>query len=178
MKRVIFILVTFVLVVVAHGKAYAFWGSETRQNPSGLDVSSGYDVNTVTTITGTVITPPARIDKSEHVQMTIATREGTVTVMLGPSLYWERQGFAINREQKISVTGSSAQGKDGSEYLFAQKLENITNNTTITLRAETGSPMWSRSGTGSGSGSTVGSGSGQRSGSGYRGGSIRGSGRR
>ena len=84
MKRVIFILVTFVLVVVAHGKAYAFWGSETRQNPSGLDVSSGYDVNTVTTITGTVITPPARIDKSEHIQMTIATREGTVTVMLGP----------------------------------------------------------------------------------------------
>lgn len=184
MKRAIFILITVALITVVHGKAQAFWGGETRQNPSGLDVSSGYDVNTVTTITGTVVAPPARIDQSEHVQMTIATPQGEVTVLLGPSAYWERQGFTISRGQEISITGSRAQGKDGSLYLFAQKIDNTTSGVSLTLRSETGSPFWSRSGSGSGSGSGAGSGSGQRMGSGagagtaYRGGSMRGGGRR
>lgn len=172
MKLNILIIIIFIFISGWHGEARAFWGSDERQTPSGLDVTAGYDINTVTTMRGTVISSPSRIDKSEHAQMTITTQKGIVTVLLGPWAYWERQGFAINREQQISVTGSSAQGKDGSEYIFAQKLENITTNTTITLRAETGSPMWSRSGSGQRSGSGIGAGSG------YRGGSMRGSGRR
>lgn len=178
MKRAIFIIVTLAMIATGRGEARAFWGSETRQNPSGLDVTTGYDVNTVTTIRGTVITPPARIDQSEHTQMTIAAKHGIVTVLLGPRAYWERQGFVINRGQEISISGSRAQGKDGSEYLFAQKLDNISNSTTITLRTETGSPLWSRSGSGSGSGAGQRSGSGSGAGSGYRGGSMRGGGRR
>lgn len=182
MKRAILVIVTFVMIAAGAGKAQAFWGSDARQNPSGLDVTTGYDVNTVTTMTGTVISPPARIGQSEHIQMTIATPQGVVTVLLGPSSYWERQGVTISRGQEIIMTGSCAQGKDGSLYMFAQKLDNKTSGVSLSLRSETGSPFWARSGAGSGNGSGSGSaqhsGSGAGAGSGYRGGSIRGSGRR
>ncbi|NTV50182.1 MAG: DNA-binding protein [Geobacteraceae bacterium] len=178
MKRVIFIITTFVMIAVSQGKAYAFWGSEARQNSSGLDVTAGYDVNTVITIRGTVLTPPARIEKGEHAQMTIAKQQSTVIVLLGPWPYWEKHGLMISRNQEISISGSLAQGKDGSEYLFAQKLENITDGTSITLRTEKGSPLWSRSGSGSVSGAGQRSGGGPGTGSGYRGGSMRGGGRR
>lgn len=178
MKRAVFIITTFVMIAFGQGKAHAFWGSETRQNPSGLDVTAGYDVNTVTTIRGTVITSPARIEQGDHTQMTITTPQGTVIVLLGPWAYWERRGLTISRDQEVNISGSRAQGKDGSEFLFAQKLDNITNSTTISLRTETGSPLWSRSGSGSGSGSGQRPGSGSGTGAGYRGGSMRGGGRR
>jgi len=178
MKRALFIITTFAMIAFAQGKAHAFWGSETRQNPSGLDVSAGYDINTVTTIRGTVLSPPARIDQGEHAQMSISTPQGTVIVLLGPWAYWERQGLIVSRGQDVSISGSRAQGKDGSEYLFAQKFDNITNSTTITLRTEAGSPLWSRSGSGSVSGAAQRSGSGSGAGSGFRSGSMRGGGRR
>ncbi len=178
MKRALFIIVIFVMIAVVQGEARAFWGSEARQNRSGLDVAAGYDVNTVTTIRGTVITPPAKIEQGEHTQMTITTQQGTVIVLLGPWTYWEREGLMISRDQEVSISGSRAQGKDGSEYLFAQKLDNIANSTTITLRTETGSPLWLRSGSGYGSGVGQSSGGGFGTGSGYRGGSMRGGGRR
>jgi hypothetical protein len=181
MKRALFIITTFVIIAVSQNEASAFWGIESRQNPSGLDITSGYDVNTVTTIRGTVISPPARIEQGEHTQMTISTPQGTVIVFLGPWTYWERQGVLISKDQEISISGSRAQGKDGSEYLFAQKLDNITTGTTITLRTETGSPMWSRSGSRSVSGAgqrSGASGGGPGAGSGYRGGSMSGGGRR
>jgi uncharacterized membrane protein YgcG len=180
MKKNIFILLT-AMIVSGYHEAYAFWGNDVHQSPSGLDVVAGYDVNTVTTIRGTVITPPAKVEKSEHTQMTIDTGQGTATVLLGPWVYWEKQGFTVKSGQEISIIASRAQGKDGSLYLFAQRLDNITGGTSVTLRSETGSPLWSRGG---GSGNTSGNGSGTRSGSGsgagsgYRGGSMRGGGRR
>jgi len=182
MKRIIFIIVTLAMIAGGHqDEARAFWGSDTRQNPSGLDVTAGYDVNTVTTIRGTVISPPARIDQSEHTQMTVTTQQGVVTVLLGPWDYWQQQNFTVSRGQDVSITGSRAQGKDGSLYLFAQKLDNKTSGTSITLRAETGSPFWSRSGGGVGNGSGVGQRSGSGAGAGYSyrgGGGMRGGGRR
>lgn len=175
MKRAIFVVATFLMIIAGYSEASAFWGSDSNQSKSGLDVAAGYDVNTVTTISGTVISPPARIDQSEHTQMSIATQQGTVTVLLGPWVYWDKQGFTISRDQEISITGSRAQGKDGSIYLFAQRLDNKTSGTTLPLRSESGTPMWSR-GAGASGGSGSGSGVGQNfgrpggAGSGYRGG--------
>jgi len=97
-------------------------------------------------------------------------------VLLGPWSYWERQGFTVSRDQEITVTGSRAQGKDGSVYLFAQRLENKNSGATVMLRSETGSPLWSRGG-GSGNGGSQYSGRGGGAGSGYRGG-MSGGGRR
>ncbi len=174
MKRAIFILITVAIISVGSKEARAFWGDDARQSPSGLDVAAGYDVNTVTIIRGTVITPPAKADKNQHTQMTIATGQGVTTVLLGPWSYWEQQGFTVSRDQEISITGSRAQGKDGSTYLFAQKLENITVGRSLTLRSDAGVPNWSRSrGGGVGQNSNRGAGGG----AGYRGGAMRGGGR-
>ncbi|MDD2734786.1 MAG: DNA-binding protein [Desulfuromonadaceae bacterium] len=177
MKQVVVILIAVTLICGGASKTFAFWGDVARQSPSGLDVAAGYDVNTVTTIRGTVITPPAKADKNEHTQMTIATGQGVATVLLGPWSYWERQGFTVNRDQEISITGSRAQGKDGSTYLFAQKLENITAGSSLSLRSDSGVPNWSRGrgGGGGGGGQNINRGTG--GGAGYRGGAMRGGGR-
>ena len=176
MKRAIFILITFALLCGGGSEAGAFWGDDARQRPSGLDVAAGYDVNTVTTIRGTVITPPARAEKNEHTQMTIATGQGVVTVLLGPWSYWEQQGFTVSRDQEFSVTGSIAQGKDGSTYIFAQKLDNKTAGASLTLRSAAGTPSWSRGrGVVDGAGQNINRGAGGAAGS--RGGTIRGGGR-
>jgi hypothetical protein len=181
MKQAIFILIAVAMIFGGQHEAEAFWGGDASQSPSGLDVAAGYDVNTVTTVRGTVVTPPAKTDRSEHTQMTIDTGQGIATVLLGPWVYWEKQGFTVSSGQEISITGSRAQGKDGSVYLFAQRLENKTSDTSVTLRSETGTPLWSRGG-GSGNGANNGggqrSGSGTAAGSGYRGGGMRGGGRR
>ena len=180
MKQAIFVLITVAMIVSGRNEAGAFWGGNTSPGSTGLDVAAGYDVNTVTTLGGTVVTPPAKNDQSQHTQMTIATQQGAVNVLLGPWDYWEKQAFIVNMGQEISTTGSLAQGKDGSVYLFAQKLDNNTKSTSITLRSESGKPFWSRGGPATGSGNRNGnrSGSGAGAGSGYRGGSMRGGGRR
>lgn len=181
MKRTIIAIATLTMIAGGHHQALAFWGSDAGRNASGLDVAGGYDVNTVTNIKGAVVTPPARTDQSEHTQMAIASQQGTVTVLLGPWSYWEKQGFSIIKDQEVGVTGSRAQGKDGSLYLFAQSIDNLTSGTTIKLRSETGSPMWSRSNSGnrSGNGNIQQSGrGGAGGGAGYRGGGSRGAGRR
>ena len=176
MKQIALTLLALAVGIGSISEASAFWGNDASQRNNGLDVAAGYDVNTVATIRGTVITPPVKADKNEHTQMTIAAGQEVVTVLLGPWSYWERQGFTVSRNQEISVTGSRAQGKDGSTYLFAQKLENKTVGGSLLLRADSGVPNWSRGrGGGDGAGQNINRGAG--GGAGYRGGAMRGGGR-
>lgn len=175
MKNTILTIITIAMMLCSQREAVAFWGSNTTQNQSGLDVTTGYDVNTVATIRGTVLTSPSRVE-GQHTEMTMTTEQGIVTVLLGPWFYWEKQTYIITTGQEITVTGSKAQGKDGSVYLFAQKLDNNTKSGSITLRSETGKPLWGGVGAGNPKGQRLGNGSG--AGSAYRGGSMRGGGRR
>ena len=166
MKQTILIVAVMMLSLWPQG-ASAFWGSDATESASGLNVAAGFDVNTVTTVDGAVLTPPERKGQSQHTVMTMSAPQGTVTVVLGPWWYWEKQTITITKNQEISVTGSLAQGKDGALYLFVQKLENRGTGETVTLRTESGKPLWSRGGgnqngnrplDGSGSGSGAGRG--------------------
>ncbi|MDD2851086.1 MAG: DNA-binding protein [Desulfuromonadaceae bacterium] len=165
MNRALFLLTTIVLIATAYNDASAFWGDNDHKNPGGLDVASGYDVNTVVTVSGKVTTPPVKSAQGGQGQMIIATPQGPVIVLLGPWSYWERQAYTISTNQEISITGSRAQGKDGALYLFAQRLDNKSSGTALTLRMESGSPLWNRNGAGVGVGS--GSGFGRTGGGGY-----------
>lgn len=177
MKQRIFI--TIIILIASAHSAFAFWGSDSRDKNSGLDLAGGYDTNTVTRITGKIVAPPARHEGGEHTEMSLVTGQGSLTVILGPWSYWERQDFSLSKGQEISITGSRAIGKDGNAYLFAQKLEIFGDaNRSISLRSESGTPAWSRSGSGAGMGSGAGTGTGRNGGGGYRGGSMRGGGRR
>jgi len=169
MKRHILILIIAFLAFWSR-EAAAFWGSDTKESASGLDVASGFDVNTITTITGTVLTLPARKGEGQHTQMTVAATQGTVTVVLGPWAYWEKQTIIIAAKQELSITGSFAQGKDGALYLFVQRILNVSNGETVTLRTDSGKPLWSRSGSGNQNGINQKRGSGQRFDAGGRGG--------
>jgi hypothetical protein len=158
--------------------ATAFWWDNSSDSASGLNVAAGFDVNTITTITGTVMTAPERKGQEQHTLMSVATPQGTVTVVLGPWEYWEKQKISITKNLELSITGSLAQGKDGALYVFAQRLENRGTGEIVTLRSETGVPLWSRSGVGNQGGNSQGSGNGQRYGAGNRGSGMRGGGRR
>ena len=173
MKRsVLILMVTALFFWSSH--AAAFWWSDSPDTASGLDVAAGFDINTINTVSGTVMTLPERKGQEQHTVMTVATPRGDVTVVLGPWWYWEKQAFAMTKNQDIAITGSLAQGKDGALYLFAQKLENRTSGEAVTLRSESGKPLWSRGGSGSQNGNRKLDGSGSRSGAGNRGSGMRG----
>ncbi|OGR23936.1 MAG: hypothetical protein A2X83_03835 [Desulfuromonadales bacterium GWD2_54_10] len=175
MKRHILIFIFAILSFCNH-EASAFWGSSSTDSASasGLDVAAGFDVNTITTLSGMVMTPPESKGQEQHTVMSVAATQGNVTVVLGPWWYWEKQNFTITKKQDLTITGSLAQGKDGVLYLFAQRIENRSNGETVTLRSESGTALWSRAGSGNKPGTRQFNGSGPRSGAGSRGGGIRG----
>jgi hypothetical protein len=173
MKRQIFIVILAILIFW-NRESSAFWGSDTKDTASGLNVAAGFDVNTITTITGKVMTLPERKDQEQHTVMTVAATQGAVTVVLGPGWFWEKQAITMAKNQDLAITGSLAQGKDGALYLFAQRLENQNTGETVTLRSESGKPLWSGTGSGSQNGAGRSDGSGPRSGTGNRGSGMRG----
>jgi len=176
MKRHILIFLLAALILW-NREASAFWGSDSTDSASGLDVAAGFDVNTITTVTGTVLTPPERMGQEQHTVMTVAAPQGAVTVVLGPWWYWEKLTIATTKNQELAITGSLAQGKDGAIYVFAQRLENRSSGETVTLRSESGKPLWSGGGSGNRNGINKHIGSGPRSGTGNRGGGMRRGGR-
>jgi uncharacterized membrane protein YgcG len=169
MKRYVFIF-AIATVCIWNQQASAFWGSDSTDANSGLNVAAGFDINTITTVAGKVTVPPERKGEEQHTVMTVAIARGVVTVVLGPWWYWEKQVITLTKNQDITITGSLAQGKNGALYMFAQRLENRSTGETVTLRSETGKPLWSRGG----SGSQNGNGSGSHSGTGTRGSGMRG----
>lgn len=68
-------------------------------------------------------------------EITIQTAEGDVLVCMGQSAY--REGFALEVGDEITVTGFYEDGE-----FKAGTVENLTTGETITLRDETGRPMW------------------------------------
>ena len=159
------------LLISLHAiEASAFWGSDAPELASGLDVAAGFDINTIKTLTGPVLSVPERAGQGQHTTMSLATAEGSVTVVLGPWWYWEKHSLSVTRNQDVDVTGSLAQGKDGALYLFAQSVVNRSTGATVTLRSESGKPLWSREGQGSGARRQGGARFGAGRGAGMRGG--------
>jgi hypothetical protein len=155
-------------------EAAAFWGSDSTDSVSGLNVAAGFDVNTIATITGTVVTPPEHKGGEQHTVMAVATAKGAVSVVLGPWSYWEKQAINVTQHQELAITGSLAQGKDGAFYLFAQRVENHATGESVTLRSESGKPLWSGAGSGTNNAFRRYGANAPRSGAANRGGGMRG----
>lgn len=151
-------------------RADAFWGfgsGSTGNNASGLDLVQGYDRNTVSTITGRVISPVT--SSADPVTVDLQSSTELVTVVIGPRWYLQDDAINWKSGDQITVRGARAVGKDGKTYLLAQWLTSPDGN-QLTVRSDTGRPAWSGGARmqqqfGSGSGSRQ-----QRNGSGvYRG---------
>jgi hypothetical protein len=132
------ILVNALLV----GTSFAgFWFGSDDTGKSGLDFSRGYDINTVTVVTGRVASLP---QPGEQGQIVTEVRSGseTITVSLGPRTFWEKQQLQLRVNDEVTVKGSKAQGKDGKTYLLAQRVANRTTSTQVDLRDDKGVPAW------------------------------------
>jgi hypothetical protein len=121
-----------------------FWSSDDT-GKSGLDFNHGYDINTVSAVTGRAIAQP-RPGEKENVFVEIKRGTESLNVSVGPASYWEKQGIAIHANDELSVKGSRAQGQDGKSYLLAQKLVNRTTGAQVDLRNDKGEPAWSGKG--------------------------------
>lgn len=117
-----------------------FFGSDDK-GKSGLDLISGYDINTVTTMSGRVISLPHSGEK-ENLILEIKSSNESLNISLGPGQYWEKKGIAVSVNDDLSVKGSKAQGRDGKTYILAQKLVNKTTGAQIDLRNDKGEPAW------------------------------------
>jgi hypothetical protein len=120
-----------------------FWSSDDK-GKSGLDFNHGYDINTVNTISGRVVSQPRQGEQGNSI-LEIKRGSETLNVSVGPESYWEKKGIALNLNDEVSVKGSRAQGQDGKSYLLAQKLVNRTTGAQLELRNEKGEPAWSAS---------------------------------
>lgn len=108
---------------------------------------------------GTILTAPA-----EGVELVIDTTEGAVTIGTGPS-YWLEASILLAAGDEISVTGYWEE-----DEFKASTITRSSDNITVTLRDETGRPLWSGSmrnttdGQGQGQGQGRGQGQGQGNG--------------
>ena len=143
--------------------AHAFWGAEEGTQVA-LDLESGYDVNTVTTVNGRILSVLTGVER-RNVQLEIEEVGGTrMMVVLGPQRYLAEQKMSLQAGGEVMVRGSKAQGKDGVIYILAREITESSTETTIVLRNEGGFPKWAggnmEKGNGTGGGRGPGSGSG------------------
>lgn len=124
--------------------ALAFWGTDEEAQPA-LDLESGYDVNTVTTVTGRILSVQTGLER-RNVQLELDTDGEKMMVVLGPQRYLAEQGMALNEGDEVKVRGSKAQGRDGIIYILAREVTETSKGAVITLRDEGGFPNWAAGG--------------------------------
>lgn len=130
------------LLLVGSAAAFSFGFGTAEQGKSGLDFRSGYDVNTVATVSGRVASPP-RTGEQNNLLVEVETGTGTVSAVLGPESFWEKKEIPLHVGDEVTVRGAKAQGKDGQTYLLAQKLTNRSTGKQVVLRDDKGAPVWS-----------------------------------
>jgi hypothetical protein len=143
--------------------AQAFWGDNSERYPT-LNLESGYDVNTVTTVTAQILSIQAGTNR-HNLQLEVESGGTRMIVCLGPSRYWSEQGVPLKEGDMVAVRGSKAQGQDGVIYILAQKITAISNGVVVILRDESGHPNWAGGPMGRGNGG--GRGKGRRGGRGW-----------
>lgn len=119
---------------------FGFGGND--EGKSGLDFNKGYDVNTVTTVSGHVASPPRSGEKG-YIFVEIKAGAEAVNLSLGPGSFWNEKEFPLHQNDEIIAKGSKAQGKDGKTYLMVQKLTNRTTGAQTVVRNELGVSAWS-----------------------------------
>jgi hypothetical protein len=103
-------------------------GKGNSGEPKGS--GEGYAATEWLTVNGEVI---ARVDD----ELTIQTSDGAMVVHLGPEWYWDAEGIALSAGDQVQATGFY----EGDEFEVA-RVENTTTGQSVTLRDESGRPMW------------------------------------
>ncbi len=105
-----------------------------------------YDQSTVTTISGTiqsVDTLSGRSGNFHMIQLTVKDSGGTIAVNVGPTFYLDEQKIAFKAGDTVEVTGSKVQF-NGTDVILAARVKD--GDKAITLRDDSGRPVWARGG--------------------------------
>ena len=136
--------------------AQAFWGANIEHSPP-LNFESGYDVNTVTTVTGQILSIQAGANR-HNLQLEVESGGSRMIVCLGPQRYWAEHGVSLKEGDQVVVRGSKAQGQEGVIYIVAQKITETSQGSVVILRDESGHPNWAGGSMGRGNGAGRGQG--------------------
>lgn len=123
--------------------ALAFFGfGNNETGEASLDLNRGYDINTVTTVSGMVVSSPQTVGDGQVI-VGIQSGSGIINLSVGPREYWSKNGIQLHTNDTINAKGSRTQGKDGKTYVLVQRLDNRATGTQIVLRNDKGEPVWS-----------------------------------
>jgi hypothetical protein len=123
--------------------AGASWGQTGPREGGGGGPASSYDPQTVTTVSGVVVslTPPqAEAGLPYLAYLTLRTETGKIKVFLGPSPYVDKLPVKINVLDKIQVTGSKITW-EGKPVIMAAEVKKA--DQVLKLREPDGTPVWS-----------------------------------
>ena len=134
------LMASVLLLTPVPGHAGWLFGDDAPAGRAGLNLSQGYDRNTVVTITGRVAALP--VADSDPVTIELVTASDRFIVVLGPRWYLQNDDLGWKVGDTVTVRGSRAQGKDGQSYLITQWIS-LPNGSQLTVRSDTGRPAWS-----------------------------------
>jgi len=136
----LYLMASVLLLTPATGHAGWLFGGDAPTERAGLNLSQGYDRNTVVTVTGRVAALPAA--ESDPVTIELATASDRFIVVLGPRWYLQDDNLSWQIGEPLTVRGSRAQGRDGHSYLITQWIS-LPDGGQLTVRSDTGRPLWS-----------------------------------
>ena len=109
-------------------------GKGRSNSESSKGDGEGYADTEWLTVSGEVV---ALVDG----ELTLETADGELVAHLGPEWYWDAEGIVLDAGDSVSLTGFF----EGDEF-EAASVENTTTGESVSLRDESGRPMWAGGG--------------------------------
>lgn len=119
------------------------WGQIGTRDGPGAGPSGLYDTQTVTTVSGVVVSltpPPAEAGLPYLAYLTLRTEAEPIKVFLGPSLYVNKLPVQVKVLDQIQVTGSRIMW-EGKPVILASEVRIA--GQVLKLREPSGTPVWS-----------------------------------
>jgi hypothetical protein len=146
MKR--YASLTILVVVVSLMFATTVFANNSRKghgnccNSECKQTQSNYDLKTVETITGEIISIDMKESKkgnSKGIHLVLKTEKENIDVHLGPSWFIEKKDFKFNKNDKVTIKGSLIKLNEKPAIIAAEikKEGNV-----LELRNEKGLPLW------------------------------------
>jgi hypothetical protein len=79
----------------------------------------------------------------EDDKLTLETDQGSTEVHLGPEWYWDAQGVSLAVGDEVRISGFYE-----DDTFQVEEVEDLTNGEAVTLRDDTGRPLWAGRGNG------------------------------
>lgn len=104
------------------------------------DLGESYDENTEVTVRGSVV--EAKRDAPGPLIVKLRQKSRVYNVVMAPPWYLLREQVMIREGIELEVTGSKYFGKDGSLFLMARQIRDLSTGKVTVLRDSHCRPLW------------------------------------